>query len=91
VPPSDTIRPPAGYTPSELAVRWRISREKVLGWIHNGQLAAINTSRTMCGKPRFLVTPEALARFEANRQAVTPPKACPRRRKPRAIIDFYPD
>ncbi len=93
---SDTTLPPAsadqvrGYTPRELAQLLRVSPAKVLTWIRNGELAAVNVASTLCGKPRFVILPDALAAFERRRAGAVPPK--PRRRKKRTeLIDFYPD
>ncbi len=80
----------AGLTVREIARRFRVGQDKVRAWIKAGDLAAINTSATLCGKPRYVVTPDALFAFE-QRRSVAPPKK-PKRRTPRSgNIDFYPD
>jgi hypothetical protein len=79
-----------GLTVRDLARRYRIGCDKVRTWINRGELAAINTAATLCGKPRWVVTAEALAAFERRRAGGPPPKA-PRRRRRQALIDFYPD
>lgn len=79
-----------GYTTADLAARWRVSPDKVRAWIERGELAAVNTSMTACAKPRFVVTPDALAAFERRRSAGPPPKR-PRRRRRNQEIDYYPD
>jgi hypothetical protein len=80
----------AGLTVRDVARRYRVSPDKVRGWIRSGQLVAINTGSSLCCKPRFVVLPEALAAFERNRQAAPPPK--PTRRKKRSNkVDYYPD
>jgi transposase len=89
VPPTDTFL--CGYTPREIAKRYRVSPDKVRGWIKRGELVAINTAPRLCGKPRWVITPEALARFEAGRQAIAPPKPMTRRRRQPAMVDYYPD
>jgi excisionase family DNA binding protein len=78
-------------TVREVAARYRVSKDKVLGWIRRGELSAINTMNVRCGKPRFVILPEAMAAFERGRQAeaTNAPKA--RRRRRMAVIDFYPD
>jgi excisionase family DNA binding protein len=81
---------PAGLTVREVARRYRVSPDKVRAWIDRGELAATNTAATLCGRPRWVVPPEALAAFERGRQGGPPPKPPRRRRKP-AMIDFYPD
>jgi hypothetical protein len=85
-----TTRPGGGHTVSDVARRHRVSEDKIRRWIALGQLKAINTSSTLCGRPRYVILPEDLADFEARRSTAPPPK--PARRKKRSdIIDFYPD
>jgi hypothetical protein len=79
-----------GFTTSEVAKRYRVSSDKVLGWIRKGELAAINTSTSLLARPRFIILPEALTAFEQNRTAGPPPEK-PRRRKQKVLVDFYPD
>jgi hypothetical protein len=62
----------------------------VRAWIRRGELKAINTAGALCGKPRFVIPPEALAAFERSRDAAPPPKP-PRRRKRIQVTDYYPD
>jgi hypothetical protein len=92
---SDTLAPTAtqairGLTPNELARVLRVSPDRIRAWIKAGQLQAINTASTVCGRPRYVVLPHHLAEFEARRLAGSPPKP-PRRRRAAAQIDFYPD
>jgi len=79
-----------GLTVAEVAKRYRVSPDKVRGWLRRGELAAINTSSKPGGKPRFVVTREALERFEQGRSAADPPKPQRRRRprRPPGWIDF---
>jgi transposase len=87
--PTDT--PPVhGYTTRDVARRYRVGEDKVRGWIRRGELAAVNTSSALCGKPRWIVLPDALAAFERRRSASPPPKVRHRRRVA-GIIDYYPD
>ena len=79
-----------GLTPNELARVLRVSPDRVRGWIRSGELAAINTAGTRCGRPRFVVLPHHLAEFEHGRLAADPPKPKARRRRTVAI-DYYPD
>jgi hypothetical protein len=80
----------SGYTVADLAQRWRIGPDKIRRWIVNHELEAINTAAALCGRPRYVVTADALAAFEQRRAAGPPPKPPRRRRRP-AEIDFYPD
>jgi hypothetical protein len=86
----NALSPTAGYTVRDLARRYRVSPERVRTWIKRGELLAINT-RDRCGRPRFVITPEALAAFERRRQVTTPPPKATRRKKSSGVIDFYPD
>jgi hypothetical protein len=88
--PTATLPCPAGYTVADVANRYRVGDDKVRGWIRSGALRAINTAGKLCARPRFVVMPEALAEFETGRHAGPPPKP-ERRRRPAAMVDFYPD
>jgi transposase len=92
VHPDPTEQPiPFGFTTADIAKRFRVGQDTVRGWIKRGELVAVNTRDVRCGRPRFVVLPEALAAFEQARQAVTPPGTRPaRRRKRTSQIDFYP-
>jgi transposase len=79
-----------GLTVRDVARRYRVSEDKVRGWIARGELAAINTAAVLCGRPRWVIPPEALAAFERRRAGGPPPKQPRRRRKP-AAIDYFPD
>ena len=72
---------PARYrTPPEIASRFGVKPETVLSWIRNGELAAINLARQGSLRPRYRISPEALATFEQVRSVV--PRTAPAR-KPR--------
>jgi transposase len=92
VPNPDT--PPryrsAGLTVSDVAKRYRVGEDKVRSWISRGELAAINTASVLAGKPRWVVTAEALVEFERLRLGGPPPKP-PRRRRKTHEIDYYPE
>jgi transposase len=79
-----------GLTVVDVAQRYRVSPDKVRAWIARGELAAVNTASRLCGKPRWVIPPEALATFERRRAGGPPPKP-PRRRRRTVEIDFYPD
>jgi excisionase family DNA binding protein len=92
LPVSDTLAAPArGLTVAEVARRYRVSPDKVRGWIRRGEMAAVNTSGVRSRKPRFVVPPEALERFERRHSAAAPPKPQQRRRRRAAAVDFFPD
>jgi hypothetical protein len=84
--------PARGFTVCDVAKRYRVSPDKVRTWIRSGELFAINTAASLCGKPRFVITPEALERFERSRQTFTaPPPKVKRQKKPPGWVDFFPD
>jgi hypothetical protein len=72
------------------AHRYRIGEGKVRGWIDRGELRAINTATVLCGRPQWVITPEALAEFERRRAGGPAPKP-PRRRRQPGAVDYYPD
>jgi hypothetical protein len=73
-----------------VARRYRVSPDKVRAWIRRGDLRAVNTAALACARPRFVVTPEALAEFERGRACGLPPKP-PRKRRQPFQVDYYPD
>jgi hypothetical protein len=79
-----------GWTPNELARIVRVSPDRVRAWIASGELGAINTAPTRCGKPRYVVLPHHLTEFERRHAAATP-APMPRRRRQPEIHDYYPD
>lgn len=81
----------AGLTVADVARRLRVGEDKVRAWITKGELVAINTAAALCGKPRWVITPEALALFERRRQAQQPAKRAPRRRRRTEEVDYFPD
>jgi transposase len=82
--------PVHGLTVREVARRYRVSPDKVRGWIRRSELRAVNTATALCGKPRWVVLADALTEFEQRRRATPPPK--PARRKRRGtVVDYYPD
>jgi hypothetical protein len=83
-------RPKGGLTPNEVAKRLRVNADKVRAWIKCGKLDAINTASAKCGKPRWVVTPEALARFEASQKPEAPPIPAPRCKRQRGMVDYFP-
>jgi hypothetical protein len=82
-------------TVADVARRYRVGEDKVRAWIARGELPAINTAAVLCGRPRWVITPDALAAFERGRRGGPPPKPAPRRRRRPAatsgVIDYYPD
>jgi hypothetical protein len=81
---------PAGLTVADVARRYRVGPDKVRAWIDRGELKAVNTAAALCGRPRWVIPPEALATFEQRRAGGPAPKPKRRRRRQEAI-DYYPD
>jgi excisionase family DNA binding protein len=78
------------FSVRNLCDRYGVSEQTVLGWIHRGELRALNVGRRPGGKkPRWRVTQEALESFELARTATPPPPRARRRRKPDDVIPFY--
>jgi excisionase family DNA binding protein len=77
-------------TPAELARLLRVSIDRVRGWIASGRLAAVNTAKSRCDKPRYVVLPHHLAEFERLLGVAPPAKPVHRRRRP-VETDYYPD
>ena len=63
-----------GLTVLDVAQRYRVSPDKVRTWIKRGELAAINTAAKICGKPRWVITPDALVRQTPFRSSGTEAK-----------------
>jgi transposase len=84
-----SVETAAGLTTRDVAKRYRVSEDKVRAWIARGELAAVNTATALCGKPRWVVTPDALAAFEKRRAGAPTPKP-PRRRRNEQEEDFFP-
>ena len=77
-------------TPPEIAERFRISADKVRGWIESGQLRAVNVSTNPGrGRPRWRVSPMDLIAFENSRTVSPPTKTPRRRRKPVDVIEYF--
>jgi hypothetical protein len=88
--PDAAPSPARGLTVADLAARYRVSPDKVRAWIDRGELRAVNTAAVLCARPRWVVSPDALAEFERRRAGGPPPKP---RRRPRqtGLVDYYPD
>jgi hypothetical protein len=77
------------YTVAQVARRLMVDPDIVRGWCRSGTLRAVNVGRGSV-KPRFRISPEALADFERKR-AMGPPPPRPRRRRRRdpEVIEFF--
>lgn len=57
-------------TPPELAERWGVSAPKVIAFIENGELEAINIAHRNCTRPRYRISQEAIEAFERSRLVI---------------------
>jgi hypothetical protein len=74
-------------SPNQFARRLRVSIHCVLALIRTGELRALNVALKGVKRPRWKITPEALAEFEAARSSKAEPPPT-RKRKPRKDPDF---
>ena len=70
----------AWYTPREVARQRRVRVSTIFGWIRRGELEAINHAPTHLGKPRWKISPDALAAFDRARSSRSMIAPSPRRR-----------
>lgn len=82
----------AFLTPPAVAKLLAISAEKVLTWIRNGDLRAVNVAMRLGGRPRWRIRRTDLELFLAAREnpprVVRPPQRGRPRRDPN-IIEFF--
>ncbi len=57
-------------TPPQIAERLGVAPRKVISWIVSGELQALNLAHRGCMRPRYSVSPAALAAFERARTVV---------------------
>ena len=79
-------------TPPEVARRLGVSADKVLVWVHSGELRAVNLATKPHGRPRFAIDEADLDAFEEQRRVRAPAPVSRRRRKQRkeaSIIEFF--
>lgn len=82
--------PDRSYSPPDIAKRYGVNVRKVLDWIRDESLHAIDVSyHPGVGKPRWRITPEALAEFEASRSNRTTPEAAPMQPRRRQAVKGY--
>jgi hypothetical protein len=82
--------PPRAITPPEIARRYGIKPDKVLGWIKAGELRAVNVAARPTGRPRWRITEADLLVFENRRAAKAPPPVDRRRQqKDPSVIEFF--
>lgn len=75
-------------TPPKLARRWGCKPETVIGLIRSGELQAIDLARPGSLRPRYRISPEAIADFERRRSASPMPDPVRARRSRSGVKSF---
>jgi hypothetical protein len=57
-------------TPPEIARELGVANAKVLGWIYDGELEAIDLAPRGSSRPRFSISAEAMENFLASRRVI---------------------
>src|SRR5947209_3307408 len=76
--------PLRGLTVPKFAKLFCIGETKVIGWIRAGKLRAVNVATDLCGRPRFVILPDAVAEFQRQRDPTGPQpeiETTPRRKR----------
>jgi hypothetical protein len=74
----------------DICERYGVSEHTVLGWIHACELRAVNVGRSPgAKKPRWRISEQALADFEAARTPTLPAPRRVRGKRPAEVIEFY--
>ena len=74
-------------SPKQVAAMWGTSHDKVLAFIHTGELQAFNVASRPTGRPRFRITLAAVKAFEELRSGRDPSRApkVAQHRAPRSV------
>ena len=81
-------------TPPEVADRYGVSTAKVLIWIRQGELRALNLAHRECIRPRYSISADALEEFERARTVRPSRPLRPATRQPkgeRGAKDYFPE
>ena len=86
---------PTVMSPRELAKFLGVSKDKVLGWIHAGQLHAIDVRSSDSSRPQYRIPGDAVQAFSTARSNITLPNGpkpeskrnSPRRNPPK--IEYF--
>jgi transposase len=80
----------ATYGIKDIQERYGVGEHTVLGWIHRGELKALNCARKLGTRPKYRITQAALDAFEALRETATTQPTTSGRRKPKSnVIEFF--
>lgn len=81
---------PPTYSPGQLARNLGITVDKVLNWIRNGQIDAIDVSTDRSGRPRYRIDADAIAKFKAARNPTPLTKPIRRRKRDHEeVLEFF--
>jgi excisionase family DNA binding protein len=78
-------------TPVEVAEELGVDRDKVLAWVKNGELSAVNLATKANGRPRYAIDRREIENFLV-RRLVHPRSAASRRQRRRHradVIQFF--
>jgi excisionase family DNA binding protein len=64
---------PATLSVKQLAKSWSVSKDKVLGWIHAGELHAIDVRSSGSSRPQYRIPGDAVQAFSTVRSNITLP------------------
>ncbi|MEM6505451.1 MAG: helix-turn-helix domain-containing protein [Planctomycetota bacterium] len=76
-------------TVPEVARQYGVNQSKVLAWIAEGELLALNVASTRATRPRWRIDPDDLAAFEESRRSTALCSEKPRRRKLSQTQSYY--
>lgn len=78
------------HSVADVAQRYAVGGATVLHWIREGELKAVNVSRSARSKrPTWRITEAALAAFEAARTPGPPVPKTRRNKQPSEVVEFY--
>jgi excisionase family DNA binding protein len=75
--------------PPQVGELLAVGHDKVLTWIHSGELRAVDVAAKRGGRPRWRVWRSDLEDFLARRAATPAPKRRRRRKQPDHVTKYY--
>ena len=84
-----TVETPRMLTPPQVAKRLGVASEKIVTWIRNGELPAIDVAVSGSRRPRFRIDHADLAAFLNSRAVTATPRASRRRRQNPAVTEYF--
>ncbi len=78
------------YSTAEISEQLGVSADKILDWIHDGSLPAVNLARRTGGKSRWRIAHDDLEAFLLRRRSQPPAPAPKRKRRtPETVTRYY--